>query len=383
MSRDRFDDLVTGHLRATAPHEAPARILDGTLDRIVRTPQRGAGRRLGRAGGLLAAGVVVALAVAAGTELAGLIDGPVGNDPSRIPSVAPGESPRSSATAAPSATHPPPAATEPATSSDALLLRLMTFNETTDRAPILPVVIVAIDGTVVWRPVSTTEFAGYLTRRLTPDGLAQLREILFGEGLLDADARYRLEPLPDTEPPGRGGFEHRFVVGEGTDEIVVISAGWMSDQEEAMYYQPAPERRALDELAWQLRDPEALLGEAAWEGSATAYQPDSYFLVLTPHPEVQPSGNPDVAGLPLPIDGPLLAFDENSDGSPGIRCGEISHDDASAIIDSLIGLGVDRHNSVGMDRATVASLDWADGNGTVDLWVLPRLAEVPECQGPF
>ena len=26
-----------------------------------------------------------------------------------------------------------------------------------------------------------------------------------------------------------------------------------------------------------------------------------------------------------------------------------------------------------MDRATAASLDWADGNGTVDLWLLPRV----------
>lgn len=63
MSRDQFDDLVTGHLRATAPHEAPARVLDGALDRIASTPQDGAGWRLGRLGGLLAVAAVVVLAV--------------------------------------------------------------------------------------------------------------------------------------------------------------------------------------------------------------------------------------------------------------------------------------------------------------------------------
>lgn len=381
MNPDQFDDLVAGHLRATAPREGPARVLDATLDRIASTPQRGPGWQLGRAGGLLAAAAVLVLAVVAGTQLAGLISGPVGNDPSASPSVAPGESVRSSASPAPSATPPPPVATDRATSGDALLLRVVTVSETTDRAPILPVVTVTVDGTVVWRPVSTTDFAGYLTRQLTPDGLAQLREILFGDGLLDADARHGLEPLPDTEPPGRGGFEHRFVVGEGADEIVVISAGWMGDEEEATYYEPAPERRALDALAWQLRDPESLLGEGAWEGPATAYEPDSYFLALTLYRDVPPYGNPDVADVPLPIEGPLDAFEEEPIVASPIRCGVISRDEASAIIDALIRLGVDRDNSVGMDRATVASLDWAEGSGTVDLWVLPRLGDVPECEG--
>jgi hypothetical protein len=381
MSRDQFDDLVTGHLRATAPREAPARVLDATLDRISSTPQGGAGWRLGRAGGLLAAAAVVALAVVAGTQLGGLIDGPVGNDPSASPSVAPIESGRPSPSAAPTDTPPPPVATEPATSGDALVLRVVTLGGPTDPASMLPEFTLTADGTVIWRPVSTTEFAGYLTRRLTADGLAELRELIFGDGLLDADATHELEPLPDAEPPGRGGFAHTFTVGEGADEVVVTSVGWLGDEEEATYYQPDPERRALDTLANQLRDPESLLGGDAWEGPATAYEADEYLLVLTPYRDVPPYGNPDVSQVPLPLDGSPDEFgDAYGDVQPAARCGVIGREEAAAIVEALTTLGVSAGNSVDLDRATAASLDWAEGNGVVDLYLLPRMpGEYPGC----
>ncbi|HSJ00551.1 MAG TPA: hypothetical protein VLA59_09210 [Patescibacteria group bacterium] len=381
MSRDQFDDLVTGHLRAIAPREAPARVLDATLDRIASTPQGGAGWRLGRVGGLLAAAAVIVLAVVAGTQLGGLLDGPVGGDPSASPSVAPVESAPFSPSAAPSATPPAPVATEPATADDALLLRVVTLGGPTDPASMLPGITVTVDGTVIWRPVSTTEFAGYLTRRLTTEGLAQFRELVFGDGLLDADATHELEPLPDAEPPGRGGFEHTFTVGEGADQVVVTSVGWMGDEEEATYYQPDPERRALDALANQLRDPESLLGEDAWEGPAAAYEAEEYLLVLTPYRDVPPYGNPDVAEVPLPIDGSLEAFGEAyGDVQPAARCGAIDRDEAAAVVDGLTTLGIGESNSVGMDRATGASLDWVEGNGVVDLWLLPRMpGDYPGC----
>jgi hypothetical protein len=382
MNRDQLDDLVAGHLRATAPHAAPARVLDATLDRIADTPQRGSGWRLGRAGGLLAAAAVVALAVFAGTQLAGLVDGPVGTDPSISPSAAASGSVAPSPSAAPSATPPPPVATEPAVSGDALLLRVVSLGGPTDPASMLPGTVVTEDGTVIWRPVSTTFFAGYLTRRLTDDGLAELRSIVFGDGLLDADATHQLQPLPDAEPPGRGGFEHTFTVGEGADEVVVTSVGWLGDEEEAAYYEPSPERRALDQLANALRDPESLLGEDAWGGPAVAYEADEYLLVLTAYRDVPPYGNPDVSQVPLPLDGSLEEFGEayGNVQPPTARCGVVSRDEAGAIVEALTTLGVAEENSVGMDRATAASLDWADGNGTVDLWLLPRMpGDYPDC----
>lgn len=374
MSRDQFDDLVTGHLRSTAPREAPARVLDDTLARITGMPQGGAGWRLGRAGGLLAAAAVVALAVVAGTQLGGLLDGPVGDDPSASPSAASTERGSPSPSAAPSATPPPPVSTEPATSGDALTLRVVTLGGPTDPASMLPGFTLTADGTAIWRPVSTTDLAGYLTRRLTTDGLAELRELILGDGLLDADATHELEPLPDAEPPGRGGFAHTFTVGQGAEQVVVTSIGWLGDEEEATYYQPDPERRALDRLANQLRDPESLLGEDAWEAPAAAYVADEYLLVLRAYRDMPPYGNPDVSEVPLPIDGALDEFGEGyGEIQPAARCGVIGADEAAAIVDALSSLGVGDDNSVGMDRATVASLDWAEGDGVVDLWLLPRM----------
>lgn len=382
MNSDHFDDLVAGHLRTTAPREAPARVLDTALDRIAGTPQRGTGRRLGRVGGLLAAAAVVVLAVIAGTQLSGLMNGPVGTDPSASPSAVPSGSLAPAPSATPTATPPPPVATEPAISGDALLLRLVTLGGPMDPASMLPGIVVTEDGTVIWRPVSTTFFEGYLTRRLTDEGLAELRELAFGGGLLDADASYQLEPLPDAEPPGRGGFEHTFTVGEGADRVVVTSVGWLGDEEEAAYYEPSPERKALDELANGLRDPEALLGEDAWDGPAATYEAEDYLLVLTAYRDVPPFGNPDVSQVPLPIDGAPDEFGEayGDVQSPPARCAVIARDDAAAIVEALITLGVAEENSVGMDRATAASLDWADGSGTVDLWLLPRMpGDYPGC----
>lgn len=386
MSRDQFDDLVTGHLRATAPREAPAGVLDAALDRIARTPQRGAGWHAGRVGGLLVAAAAVVLAVIVGTQFAGLVDGPVGTDPSASPSATPTETQQPSSTEAPRATPSPSPSpspvTEPPGAGGELLLRVVTLGGPIDAASMLPAATLTADGTLIWRPVSTTAFAGYLERRLTADGLAELREIIFGDGLLDADATHELEPLPDVEPPGRGGFEHTFTVGEGTDQVVVTSVGWLGDEEEATYYEPDPDRRALDQLAQQLRDPESLLDEDAWEGPATTYEADEYLLVLAADRAVPPYGNPDVSEVPLPFDGSLETFGVSySDGvQPAARCGVVSRDEAAAIVQALSELGVGDDNSVGMDRATVASLDWADGNGTVDLSLLPRMpGEYPDC----
>ena len=384
MNPDQFDDLVTGHLRATAPNAAPARVLDATLDRISGTPQGRGGWRFGRAGGLLAAAAVVALAVVAGTQLAGLMEGPVGTDPSLSPSAAPQQSAPPSPSTAPSATPPSPVATEPATSGDALLLRVVSLGGPIDPASLLPGTTVTADGTVIWRPVSTTEFAGYLTRRLTADGLAELRDLIFDDGLLDASATHELEPLPDVEPPGRGAIQHTFTVGGGEDEVVVTSVGWLGDEEEATYYQPDPERRALDRLAVQLSEPESLLGEDAWEVPAVAYEAEEYLLVLRAYRDVPPYENPDIAQVPIPFDqGPDVFGDAYGDAQPPTaRCGVVDRDEATEIVDALTALGVADGNSVGLDRATVAALDWGDGNGTVDLWLLPRMpGDYPGCDG--
>ena len=398
MTGDQFDDIVTRHLEATAPRQAPGRVLDGALDRISETPQRGSGWHLGRVGGLLAAAAVILLAVVAGTQLAGLINRPVGTDPSPTQAAAPTASGQSTDSAAPSveasAAASPPATPSPSVASESpvaepeLLIRVVSGGGgPTDPASLLPWATVMSDGTVVWRPFDpTTDFTGFVTRKLTPAGLEQLREHIFGAGLLDGDASYELEPLPGAEPPGRGVGVHTFTVGEGADEVTVRSVQWLGDEEEAAYYQPAPEREALDRLAFALRDPEALIDDGGWETAAGPYAAPDYQLVLSPYRDAPPYGNPDVGEVPIGFDGPVDEFGvEAGDPLPPLRrCGVISRERATMITDALTSLGVAETNSVGMDRATFAALDWADGNGTVDVFLLPRMPDgYPECEDQF
>ena len=379
---DDLDALIRGRLRSEAPPEAPAGLLDASMARIERTPQRHA--RLGifssTGGKLLAAAAILVLAVLAGTQLGRLIDAPSGVGESPSPSVAPTGSP----SATPSGT-PHPSATAEATPSpgaaDALILRI-TAGGGGPTSPIdqLPWVSLMADGTLVWQTLPPgPETPLLVTRRLTTEGLADLRGRIFGSGLLDASTTHELEPLPGAQPPGRGVAVFTFTTGASEGDVVVTSVQWLGDEEEQTYYQPSPEREALDALARALRDPEAMLDEAAWEGPAEAYEGTEYQLVLMPQRDVPPFGNPDVADLPLAFDGPIEEFGE-AVGSPGemlTRCGVITRDEAAGVV-QVFDAG--DFGEVGLDRPTAGGLDWAEGNGIVDVFLLPLMPDgFPTC----
>lgn len=62
---------------------------------------------------------------------------------------------------------------------------------------------------------------------------------------------------------------------------------------------------------------------------------------------------------------------------PVTLCGTISRDEAAAIIEALAPLG---YAQVGLDRASAGSLDWAEGNGAIDFFILPLMPDAyPEC----
>jgi hypothetical protein len=376
---DRFDDQITEHLRTEAPREAPARLLDATMSRIADTPQRSGGW-LGRpAVGLLAAAAVLVLAVVAGAQFAGLIDPPVGGETSPSASTSASPSPSASTTTSPSEEPTEPSAS--AVADDDLVLRIeLAGGGPTYPTQYLPWVTLMGDGTLIWQPVPPeTEAGSLVTRNLTEQGLAELREQIFGSGLLDASATHELEPLPDSEPPGRGVGVYTFTANAGGGQAVVRSVQWLGDEEEATYYQPSPERQGLDALAQRLRDPEALLGADAWAGPAEPYEGTDYRLWLTPYRDVPPYDTADAAEIPWPFEEPLDEFGEPSGSAPPVtRCGAITRDEAAAIIDTLASLG---YAQIGLDRATSGSLDWAEGNGTVDFSILPLMPDgYPRCE---
>lgn len=379
-TEDRFDDLIRERMRADAPSEAPDRVLEGTMNRISDTPQGGRGWFGGTAGRLLAAAAVLLIAIVAGTQLAGLLDRQVGTGESPSPSVATTTGP--SATAAPSATTEPEPSPSPVGAGDELLLRVQYGGGgPTYPTDLLPWVTLMADGTLVWQPVvAPTEYPSLVTRQLSPAGLDELRERIFGSGLLEQSANHELVQRPGApEPPGRGIGVFVFTAGSGDQKVVVQSVEWLGDEEESAYYQPSPEREALDALARALRDPETMLGADSWAGPAEAYEGADYQLVLQPQRDVPAYGNPDIADMPLAYDGPIDEFGEAA-GSPGeilTRCGVITRQEAAGIVQILTDADF---GAVGLSMQTSGGIDWAEGNGTVDLFMLPRMPdEFPEC----
>ena len=378
---DPLDHIVERWMHDEAPPRAPDHLLADTRATAGATPQRsrGSGMRTVLAG--LAAAAVVVLAVLVGSRLPALMDRGVGVEPSSSASAGETTGPQASASPIPS-TSASPVPSEPAIGPDELALRVVTgCSGPTYPSQLLPNLTLMADGTLIWRPMSPpTETGGLVTRTLTPDGLAELRDRIFGGGLLERGAQHELERRPGTaEPPGHGVCVHTFTAGSGEDQVVVSSVGWLGDEEESAYYEPAPERQQLDELATALRDPESLVGESAWAGAASPYVGADYQLVLEPYRDAPPFDTTDISVIPLQHEGPLDEFGAESGDPrpPTTRCDVVTTDEATAIVEALTANGF---GEVGLDRATVGSLDWAAGNGIVDLYLIPRMPDgYPGC----
>ena len=235
---DRFDDLIKERLRASAPNEAPARVLEGTMTRISETSQRGRGWFGGTPGRLLAAAAVLLVAIVAGTQLAGIINRPVGTSQTPLPSATETPEPSSAVPSATAAPSPSPTDAE----ANGLLLRIVAGGGgPTSPIDQVPWVSIMDDGSVVWSPAPTgPEVETLLVRQLTPDGLADLTAVIFDSGLLSEDATYELERRPGApEPPGRGVVVYEFTSGIGDDLATITSVQWLGDDEEETYYQPS------------------------------------------------------------------------------------------------------------------------------------------------
>jgi hypothetical protein len=357
--------------------------MDTIIDRVAATPQRGRGPFAWLASPpfrVLAVAAVVVAAVVVGTQFGGLMGRPVGADPS----------PEASASAAPSSAEPSPSATDPASAEPSasaseaaevgdpseLLLRLVTVCDVSP-PQLLPRFTLMADGTVVWHSNAESP-PSIWTRRLTPEGLAEMSDYLFGSGMFEANAEYRPELRPGApEPPGHGACGHTYTAQDG--EVVVRSTSWFGEEEETTYYQPAPERQALDVLAGELLEPEALVAESAWEGPATTYEGAEYQLVLNLYPNspIVSPGDLDAADAAWPFDDPLEAFGESGPGGDTVRCGTISGDEADALIESLDDPDAE-HPMVG--PPWYWSLGWEAGSGSVDVHLIPLMPDgFPSC----
>lgn len=223
-------------------------------------------------------------------------------------------------------------------------------------------------------------------RQLSPSGLAQVQRDVLELSALNASATYNPEPRPGVpEEPGHGACINRFTLGEGAERVVVSAINWQGDQEEATYYLPAPERRALDELALHLTDIEAWLGPSAWtEPLARRYISSSYQFWLYPQSGAPPSyvDAPSVSGAVWPFDGPIEQFGGTD---PRQRCGYLDPGQAFETLRVMRERGV-RAEAAAVDPPRVLSLDgFGYGNfsteaGWFSFWLTPRSPDgYPSC----
>ena len=125
-----------------------------------------------------------------------------------------------------------------------------------------PSTVVLDDGRVILRG---SDYGSWSVRRLSAAGMAHLQANVMSSPHLQQSDEYQPVPLAGAEPPGHGLCVFTFSAGTGTEPIVVTSVGWFGEQEESTFYEPSPERKALDAIARNLMVIDSVLGESMWE----------------------------------------------------------------------------------------------------------------------
>lgn len=167
--------------------------------------------------------------------------------------------------------------------------------------PINPPATTVMDDRWVLTTHRIGQGSGWIVRRLSTSGLDAIREDVLGSPYLQSSASYEPQRLPGAEPPGHGLCLYRFTIGTGGEPVVVESVGWFGDEEEQAFYEPSPERKALDGIARNLIEIDTILGDEAWEGPGLPYVAAEYVLVIVDGPGPAPDGSPvvDPAALGL------------------------------------------------------------------------------------
>src|SRR5688500_2631315 len=198
-----------------------------------------------------------------------------------------------------------------------------------------PATTVLNDGTVI----ATNPAAGFgwTVRQLSAAGLEELREGVIESPYLQVSGEYRPRPRADAgDPPGHGACSYTFTIPTDAEPIVVTTIGWFGDEEERTFYEPSPERKALDGIARNLIAVEDVLGDKAWEAPGLPYVAAAYTLHLAPGvgPTPRDVGSMDPGGLGVD--------DIGSFGTPAGtgRCDTVSRGQAFELVRVLNDAGL-------------------------------------------
>ena len=375
---DDFDQTLAAWLRREAPPQAPDLVLDAALERVAaQSQQRGWLQRL--IGGAQLTTLTRVMAVAAVVAVAAFIGYQFSNLPPDV-----GGSPSPSAEATQSQTPAPTASNSPTPSGDpavgTLVLRL---DSSIDFSGLSHVVTVEADGRII--TTDDREAANpFVERRLTAAGIQLLRDELDGTGLTDTSANYAPVAKPGVEPPGRGAVVHTLKVGLAAGGTAVISWVGVADDED-LYYEPSPEREALDRLAVRLNPfADQWLPANAWaDATAAPYVPARYHMLIE---KVEWGGALDelpvessVVAWPLEasIDDFGEAMESPALGLDTARCGVISADEATAVVAALEAAGATPSERLW----TALELGERANNRMVRITIAPAMPDETSCEG--
>jgi hypothetical protein len=187
---------------------------------------------------------------------------------------------------------------------------------------------------------------GWAVWRLTDAGFDRLSEAVLDSPYLQSSAEYGLVARPDAEPPGHGVCAYTFTLGSAAEPIVVRSVQWLGEEE--VFYEPSPERRALDGIAHGLSTLEDSLGPDAWEAEPFPYVGGTFMASLAPvGGPILPEGiNVDPGALPAGT-----ALGNLGDPPPGGVCGDLTIAEAFELARVLADAGAD---DMALDRFSAA-----------------------------
>jgi hypothetical protein len=243
------------------------------------------------------------------------------------------------------------------TPDGSLVLRFESFGHVFGPVS-LPSVTVMDDGRVVMAAAS----GGWGLRHMTDVGFDRLSEAVLESPYLQASAEYN--PVLQaglTEGPPHGQGSYRFTLGTAAEPVVVRSVQWFGEEEEAAFYEPAPERRALDGIAQVLSTLDDTLGPDAWEAEPFPYIASSFLIALDTMQGSLPPGTDRVDSSDLPAGTPLGDLDD-------LPLGRLCDDLTIAEAFELARLLRDAGAELALDTASGASIATDDGWISLSLW---------------
>jgi hypothetical protein len=259
------------------------------------------------------------------------------------------------------------------------------------------VISVYEDGHVLTPGLTWGDFAGdagdgawMLARRLTPGGVAQLGGEVMGTGLFGESGSYYPVPLPNVDPPGRGASGYAITVGSGASAIAVAWTSLFPD--DATWYEPSPEREALDVLAARMLLFDTWLPADAWaDRDACTVQAERFrvFIDAAPYGGLSEDLPPDIADVPWPLGGEILSwgaevgFQPPNDSYHVMRCGIAPRADASRLVDQLRNARAGDPFTIpaSLDGGPYVQLDLGDraANRIIQIYIQPLLSDDDQC----